>query len=60
MSNTVYFVYFCIFASLTVKTSVRKVNQTTRRCLVRVKTNSFLIGNFITMLNTDCNLTDLI
>ena len=28
---TVHFVYFCIFASLAVKTSVRKVNQATRR-----------------------------
>ena len=50
--NTVYFVYFCIFDSSAVKTFVRKVNQTTRRCSL-VKTNSSLIGDLIFMLNTD-------
>ena len=30
LESSTYFVYLCIFASLAVKTSVRKVNQTTK------------------------------
>ena len=44
------FVYLLLLA---VKISVKKVNQAARRWLV--KSNSFLIGVFIFMLNTDWN-----